>query len=84
MPTLRLQVCPYYNKPSQEGLYQHYKAVADSTKLPIMLYSVPGRSTVSIAPETAARLATDCCNILSLKEAGGSVDRINQLVQAVP
>ncbi|GHC54840.1 4-hydroxy-tetrahydrodipicolinate synthase [Roseibacillus persicicus] len=79
-----LQVCPYYNKPSQEGLYQHYKAVADATKLPIMLYSVPGRSTVSIAPETAARLANDCPNILSLKEAGGSVDRINQLVQAVP
>lgn len=79
-----LQVCPYYNKPSQEGLYQHYKAVADSTKLPIMLYSVPGRSTVAIAPETAARLAQDCPNILSLKEAGGSVDRINQLVQAVP
>ena len=79
-----LQVCPYYNKPSQEGLYQHYKAVADSTKLPIMLYSVPGRSTVAIAPETAARLATDCSNILSLKEAGGSVDRINQLVQTVP
>lgn len=79
-----LQVCPYYNKPSQEGLYQHYKAVADATKLPIMLYSVPGRSTVAIAPETAARLANDCANILSLKEAGGSVDRINQLVQAVP
>ncbi|MBK1834518.1 4-hydroxy-tetrahydrodipicolinate synthase [Roseibacillus ishigakijimensis] len=79
-----LQVCPYYNKPSQEGLYQHYKAVADATKLPIMLYSVPGRSSVAIAPQTAARLAADCENIISLKEAGGSVDRINQLVQAVP
>lgn len=79
-----LQVCPYYNKPSQEGLYQHYKAVAAATKLPLMLYSVPGRSTVEIAPETAARLANDCPNILALKEAGGSVDRINQLVQAVP
>lgn len=79
-----LQVCPYYNKPSQEGLYQHYKAVADATKLPLMLYSVPGRSTIAIAPETATRLANDCPNILSLKEAGGSVDRINQLVQAVP
>lgn len=82
--TASLQVCPYYNKPSQEGLYQHYKAVADATKLPIMLYSVPGRSTVSIAPETASRLAKDCPNILSLKEAGGSVDRINQLIQAIP
>lgn len=79
-----LQVCPYYNKPSQEGLFQHYKTVAEATKLPIMLYSVPGRSTVEIAPETAARLAEACPNIMSLKEAGGSVDRINQLVQAVP
>lgn len=82
--TASLQVCPYYNKPSQEGLYLHYKAVADSTSLPIMLYSVPGRSTVEIAPETAARLAADCKNITAIKEAGGSVDRINMLVQALP
>ncbi|MDP4720177.1 MAG: 4-hydroxy-tetrahydrodipicolinate synthase, partial [Akkermansiaceae bacterium] len=82
--TSSLQVCPYYNKPSQEGLYLHYKAIADSTALPIMLYSVPGRSTVEIAPETAARLAADCKNITAIKEAGGSVDRINQLVQALP
>src|SRR5690606_9084957 len=54
-----LQVCPYYNKPSQEGLYQHYRAIAESTDLPIMLYSVPGRSSIEIAPETAARLAAD-------------------------
>ena len=79
-----LQVCPYYNKPSQEGLYQHYKTVAANTDLPIMLYSVPGRSVVEIGVETAARLANDCKNIVSIKEAGGSVDRINQLVQAVP
>ena len=79
-----LQVCPYYNKPSQEGLYLHFKAVADSTSLPIMLYSVPGRSSIEIAPETAARLAADCKNITAIKEAGGSVDRINQLVQALP
>ncbi|MEP2774571.1 MAG: 4-hydroxy-tetrahydrodipicolinate synthase [Luteolibacter sp.] len=82
--TASLQVCPYYNKPSQEGLYLHYKAIADSTALPIMLYSVPGRSSVEIAPETAARLAADCKNITALKEAGGSVDRINMLVQALP
>lgn len=82
--TASLQVCPYYNKPSQEGLYLHYKAIADSTTLPIMLYSVPGRSTVEIAPETAARLAADCKNITAIKEAGGSVDRINMLVQALP
>jgi len=79
-----LQVCPYYNKPSQEGLYLHFKAIADSTSLPIMLYSVPGRSSIEIAPETAARLAGDCRNIVAIKEAGGSVDRINQLVQVLP
>jgi 4-hydroxy-tetrahydrodipicolinate synthase len=79
-----LQVCPYYNKPSQEGLYLHFKAIADSTKLPIMLYSVPGRSSIEIATETAARLAADCANITAIKEAGGSVDRVNQLVQALP
>ncbi len=79
-----LQVCPYYNKPSQEGLYLHFKAIANSTSLPIMLYSVPGRSSIEIAPETAARLAGDCKNVTAIKEAGGSVDRINQLVQALP
>ncbi len=79
-----LQVCPYYNKPNQEGIYQHYKTVADNTDLPIMLYSVPGRSVVEIGVETCARLANDCKNIIANKEAGGSVDRINQLIQAVP
>ncbi|MEJ6581159.1 MAG: 4-hydroxy-tetrahydrodipicolinate synthase [Akkermansiaceae bacterium] len=79
-----LQVCPYYNKPSQEGVYQHYKAIAANTGLPIMLYSVPGRSVIEIGIETVARLATDCPNIVANKEAGGSVDRVNQLVQAVP
>ncbi len=79
-----LQVCPYYNKPSQEGLYQHYKTVAENTGLPIMLYSVPGRSVIEIGIETVARLANDCHNIIANKEAGGSVDRVNQLVQAVP
>ena len=79
-----LQVCPYYNKPSQEGLYQHYKTVAANTSLPIMLYSVPGRSVIEIGIETVARLATDCENIIANKEAGGSVDRVNQLVQVVP
>lgn len=79
-----LQVCPYYNRPSQEGLYLHFKAIAESTGLPIMLYSVPGRSSIEIAPETAARLAVECKNIVAIKEAGGSVDRVNQLVQALP
>ena len=79
-----LQVCPYYNKPSQEGLYQHFKAIAAETSLPIMLYSVPGRSVIEIAVETTARLAADCPNIVSIKEAGGSVERVNQLIHALP
>lgn len=79
-----LQVCPYYNKPSQEGLYQHYKAIASETGLPLMLYSVPGRSSIEIAVETAVRLGQDCPNIVSIKEAGGSVERVNQLVSALP
>ena len=79
-----LQVCPYYNKPSREGIYQHYRTIAEATGLPVMLYSVPGRAGVEIAVETAARLAADCENITAIKEAGGSVDRINQLVQALP
>ncbi|GAA5482280.1 4-hydroxy-tetrahydrodipicolinate synthase [Haloferula sargassicola] len=79
-----LQVCPYYNKPSAEGLYQHYKAIASATALPVMLYSVPGRSGIEIPVEVAARLAADCPTVVSIKEAGGSVERINQLVQALP
>ena len=79
-----LQVCPYYNKPSQEGLYQHFKAVADSSSLPLMLYSVPGRTVIEIAVDTIARLARDCKTVVSVKEAGGSSDRVNQLVQVVP
>ncbi|MBJ7283541.1 MAG: 4-hydroxy-tetrahydrodipicolinate synthase [Akkermansiaceae bacterium] len=79
-----LQVCPYYNKPSQEGIYLHYKAIAECSNLPLMLYSVPGRSGIEIAPETVARLAADCPTITAIKEAGGSVDRVNQLVQALP
>ncbi len=79
-----LQVCPYYNKPNQEGVYQHFKAIAEATNLPIMLYSIPGRSGIEIAVETVARLAADCPTIVAIKEAGGSVERVNQLVQALP
>ena len=79
-----LQVCPYYNKPSQEGLYQHFKAIAESTDLPVLLYSIPGRSVIEIAVDTVARLAADCPTIVAIKEAGGSVERVNQLVQALP
>jgi 4-hydroxy-tetrahydrodipicolinate synthase len=79
-----LLVTPYYNKPTQEGLYRHYKAVAENTKLPIILYSVPGRCGIEVGVETAARLARDCPNIVCIKEAGGSVDRVNQLRAALP
>ncbi|MFC4990990.1 4-hydroxy-tetrahydrodipicolinate synthase [Rubritalea tangerina] len=79
-----LQVTPYYNKPSQEGLYHHFRAVAESSSLPIMLYSVPGRSVVEIAPETAARLANDCETVVSIKEAGGNVERVDALKAALP
>ena len=79
-----LQVCPYYNKPSQEGLYRHFKAIAECSDLPVMLYSIPGRSVIEISVETIARLANDCPTIVSVKEAGGKSDRVNQLIQAVP
>ncbi len=74
-----LQVAPYYNKPTQEGLYQHFKAIARATQLPIVLYSIPGRCGVEIAIETAKRLAADCKNIIGIKESGGSCDRVSQL-----
>ncbi len=79
-----LLVCPYYNKPSQEGLYQHYRAVAESTAIPLILYSIPGRSCIEISVETTARLAADCPNIQTMKEAGGSVERVNELREACP
>ena len=79
-----LQVCPYYNKPNQEGVYRHFKAVADSCSLPVLLYSIPGRSGIEIAVDTVVRLAADCPNVVAIKEAGGSVERVNQLVQALP
>lgn len=73
-----LQVTPYYNKPTQEGLYRHFSAVADATGLPVMLYNVPGRSGVPIAIETVARLSKNA-NIVAIKEAGGSVERVSQI-----
>ena len=74
-----LQVAPYYNKPTQEGLYQHFRAIADSTKLPIILYSIPGRCGIEIGIETVKRLANDCKNIVGIKEAGGQPDRVSQV-----
>ena len=76
-----LQVAPYYNKPSQEGLFQHFRAIAKATKLPIILYSIPGRCNVSISVDTVARLQKACKNIVAIKEAGGDADRVSQLRQ---
>src|SRR4051812_48237483 len=78
-----LQVAPYYNKPTQEGLFQHFHAVARATKLPIVLYSIPGRCGIEIAVDTVNRLAHDSVNIVGIKEAGGSPDRVSQLRSAL-
>ena len=74
-----LQVAPYYNKPTQEGLYQHFRAIAKATKLPVVLYSIPGRCGVEIGVEAVKRLAQEYKNIVGIKEAGGSCDRVSQL-----
>ncbi len=79
-----LLVAPYYNKPSQEGLFRHFKAIADATSLPIMLYNIPGRCSVDIMPETVVRLARECRNIVSIKEASGSVERVSDLRRRLP
>jgi 4-hydroxy-tetrahydrodipicolinate synthase len=79
-----LLVAPYYNKPSQEGLFRHFKAIADATSLPIVLYNIPGRCSVDILPETVVRLAKDCRNIVSIKEASGSVERVSDLRRRLP
>jgi len=78
-----LLVCPYYNKPSQEGLYQHFKAVAESVSIPLMLYNIPGRTGVNLLPETVLRLAA-IDNINAIKEASGSMDQISQLKTILP
>ena len=74
-----LQVAPYYNKPPQEGLFQHFREVAAHTRLPLVLYSIPGRCGIEIGVETVKRLARECKNIVGLKEAGGNPDRVSQL-----
>lgn len=79
-----LVVAPYYNKPSQEGLFRHFKSIAETTKLPIMLYNIPGRCGVDIGADTVVRLAEACGNIVSIKEAGGSVERASELRTRLP
>ncbi len=79
-----LSVCPYYNKPSQEGLYQHFKAISKASKLPIVLYNVPGRTGVNIKAETTLRLAKDFSNIVGIKEAGSWLDQVDEVVNDCP
>ena len=79
-----LLVAPYYNKPSQEGLFRHFNTIADATSLPIVLYNIPGRCGVDIGPDTVVRLAKECRNIVSIKEASGSVERVSELRRRLP
>lgn len=78
-----LIITPYYNKPTQEGLYQHYKKIADSVDIPIIIYNVPSRTGSNILPSTVARLYNDCKNIVGIKEASGSLDQITKLMTLV-
>jgi 4-hydroxy-tetrahydrodipicolinate synthase len=79
-----LLVAPYYNKPSQEGLFRHFSAIAKSTGLRLMLYNIPGRCGVDIAAETVARIQSDVSNVVCIKEAGGNVDRVSELCARLP
>ncbi len=79
-----LSVAPYYNKPSQEGIYQHFKAIAGATKLPIILYNVPGRTVTNILPQTVIRIAKDCPNVVAIKEASGNLVQCMELIAAKP
>lgn len=79
-----LSVCPYYNKPSQEGLYQHFKTIAAATKMPVVLYNVPGRTGVNMKAETTLRLAHDCPNIVGIKEAAGSLEQVDEIIKNKP
>ena len=79
-----LSVCPYYNKPSQEGLYQHFKTIASATKLPVVLYNVPGRTGVNLKAETTVRLARDCANIVGIKEASGNLEQVDEIIKNKP
>ncbi|MBO7611844.1 MAG: 4-hydroxy-tetrahydrodipicolinate synthase [Elusimicrobia bacterium] len=79
-----LLVAPYYNKPTQKGLYLHYKEVADSINIPVVLYNIQGRSAVNIEPKTIAQLAKDCKNIVAVKEASGSLDQMSQIRVLAP
>ncbi|HZK83382.1 MAG TPA: 4-hydroxy-tetrahydrodipicolinate synthase [Desulfosporosinus sp.] len=78
-----LAVVPYYNKPSQEGIFQHFKAIAEATSLPLMLYNIPGRTSINLLPETVKRLS-EIPNIVALKESAGSLDQVSELKRMLP
>ncbi len=79
-----LSVCPYYNKPSQEGLYQHFKAIAEASPKPVILYNVPGRTGVNLQAQTTVRLARDCKNVVAIKEASGNLEQIDEILKNKP
>ncbi len=79
-----LSICPYYNKPSQEGLYQHFKMIAEASPLPIVLYNVPGRTGINMKPSTTIRLARDFNNIIAIKEASGSLEQVDEIIKNKP
>lgn len=79
-----LSICPYYNKPSQEGLYQHFKTIAEISPLPLVLYNVPGRTGVNMKPQTLIHLANDCPNIVGVKEASGSLEQVDEIIKGKP
>lgn len=79
-----LSVCPYYNKPSQEGLYQHFKTIANATDMKVVLYNVPGRTGVNMKAETTVRLAHDCKNIVAVKEASGNLEQVDEIIKNKP
>ncbi len=79
-----LSICPYYNKPSQEGLYQHFKTIAEISPIPLVLYNVPGRTGVNMRPQTLIRLANDCPNIVGVKEASGSLEQVDEIIKGKP
>lgn len=79
-----LSICPYYNKPSQEGLYQHFKAISQASPLPIVMYNVPGRTGVNMSAETTLRLAWECENIVGIKEASGSLEHVDEMIKGKP
>ena len=77
-------VVPYYNKPPQEGIYQHFRTIANAVELPIILYNIPGRCVVNMEAETTLRLARECANVVAVKEASGKLDQVKAIVEGAP